>query len=81
MPNKKKCRQYSEEYLKFGFSECIFNTTKQYLLSYFSNKEFSNEAINPSRLIDHVSKAPPDKVSKPIEYFELLKIIYFKEIQ
>ena len=37
--------------------------------------------MKPSRLIDHFSKAHPDKASKPIEYFELLKIIYFKEIQ
>ena len=28
--------------------------------------------MNPSRLIDHSSKAHPDKASKPIEYFELL---------
>ena len=25
MPNKKKCRQYSVEYLKFGFCESILN--------------------------------------------------------
>ena len=42
-------------------------------MSYFSNKEFSNEAINPSRLIDHFSKSHSDKASKPIVYFELLK--------
>ena len=29
--------------------------------------------MNPSRLIDNFSKANPDKASKPIEYFELLK--------
>ena len=29
--------------------------------------------MNTSRLIDHFSKAHPDKASKPIEYFELLK--------
>ena len=29
--------------------------------------------MNPSRLIEHFSKAHPDKASKPIEYFELLK--------
>ena len=29
--------------------------------------------MNPSRLIDHFSKAHPDKASKPIEYVELLK--------
>ena len=29
--------------------------------------------MDPSRLIDHFSKAHPDKASKPIEYFELLK--------
>ena len=31
--------------------------------------------MNPSRLIDHFSKAHPDK---PIEYFELLKNILFQ---
>ena len=29
--------------------------------------------MNPSRLIDNFSKANPDKASKPIESFELLK--------
>ena len=32
MPNKKKCRQYSVEYLKFGFIESILNKTKPYCL-------------------------------------------------
>ena len=40
------------------------------------NKEFSNEAMKPSRLIDHFRKAHPDKASKPIEYFELLILNY-----
>ena len=71
MPNKKKYRQYSVEYLKFGFSESILNKTKPYCL--ICNKEFSNEAMKPSRLIDHLRKAHPGKFSKPIEYFELLK--------
>ena len=34
-----KCRQYSEEYLKFGFCESILNKTKPYCL--ICNKEFS----------------------------------------
>ena len=65
MPNKNKCRQYSVEYLKFGFSESI------YCLIF--NKEFSNEAMKPSRLIDHFRKEHLEKARKPIEYFELLK--------
>ena len=32
MPNKKKCHQYSVEYLKFGFCESILNKTKPYCL-------------------------------------------------
>ena len=58
------------EYLKFGFCESILNKTKPYCLIY--NKEFSNEAMKPSRLIAHFRKAYPDNAS-PIEYFELLK--------
>ena len=76
MPNKKKCRQYSVEYLKFGFCESILNKTKPYCLIY--NKEFSNEAMKPSRLIDHFRKAHPNNSSKPIEYFELLQNNLFK---
>ena len=32
MPNKKKCCQYSVEYLKFGFCESILNKTKPYCI-------------------------------------------------
>ena len=32
MPNKKKCRQYSVEYLKCGFCESILNKNKPYCL-------------------------------------------------
>ena len=32
MLNKNKCRQYSEEYLKFVFCESILNKTKPYCL-------------------------------------------------
>ena len=61
------------EYLKYGFCESILNKTKPYYL--ICNKEFSNEAMTPSRLIDHFRKAHPDNARrnpKPIEYFELL---------
>ena len=76
MPNKMKCRQYSVEYLKFGFCESILNKTKPYCL--ICNKEFSYEAMKPSRLIDHFRKAHTNNSSKPIEYFELLQNNLFK---
>ena len=71
MSNKNKCRQYSVEYLKFGFSESILNKTKPYCI--ICNKKFSNEAMDHSRLIDHIRKAHLDKASKPIEFFEMLQ--------
>ena len=46
------------------------NKTKPYFL--ICNKEFSNEAMKLSRLIDYFIKAHPDNASKPIEYFEPL---------
>ena len=33
MPNKKKCHQYSVEYLKFGFCESILNKNNPSLFS------------------------------------------------
>ena len=78
MPNKKKCLQYSEEYLKYGFCKSILNKTEPYCL--ICNQEFRNKDMKPSRLIDHFSKAHPDNASKPIEYFELLINNLFQRI-
>ncbi len=34
---------------------------------------FSNEAMKPSRLIEHLKRKHSDKMKKPIAYFENLK--------
>ena len=51
---KKKCRQYSVEYLKYGFVSAPHNQYQPICLLY--EKVFSNEAMKPSRLLEHLKK-------------------------
>ncbi|KRX34992.1 Zinc finger BED domain-containing protein 5 [Trichinella murrelli] len=51
---KKKCRQYSQEYLKFGFIASLSNETMPMFLLY--QKVFSNDAMKPSKMKDHLEK-------------------------
>lgn len=71
MAEKKKCRQYSIEYLKFGFIPSPSN--EQLPLCLICNAVFSNEAMKPSRLKEHLNKKHMDKVGKDINYFQKLK--------
>ncbi|KAG9481570.1 hypothetical protein GDO78_010682 [Eleutherodactylus coqui] len=68
MSEKKKCRQYSNEYLKYGFIPSPING--QLPLCLFCEKAFSNETMKPSRLSDHLAKMHSDKVGKPISFFQ-----------
>ena len=52
MNTKRKCRQYSEKYLQFGFIPSPSNV--QLSMCLLCEKSFSNEAIKPSRLSDHL---------------------------
>lgn len=68
---KKKKRQYSAEYIKYGFIE---NSTNPSLpLCLLCSKTFSNEAMKPSRLQDHLNKMHPDKKDKNVAYFQDLE--------
>ena len=68
---KKKCRQYSQEYLKYGFIKSTTNDTMPlYLLC---EKTFSNDAMKPSKMKDHLERTHPDKKSKDLDYFKTLK--------
>ncbi|KRZ66411.1 Zinc finger MYM-type protein 6 [Trichinella papuae] len=60
---KKKCRQYSIEYLKYGFIPSPKNA--QLPMCLICEKVFSNEAMKPSRLLD-VAK-------KDLSYFQSLR--------
>lgn len=72
MNSKKKCRQYSAEYLKFGFIASPQNVLFPHCL--LCNKTFnSNEAMKPSRMKDHLSRAHTDKMNKELSYFQHLK--------
>jgi hypothetical protein len=66
---KKKCRQYSAEYLKFGFIASPQNVQFPHCL--LCDKTFtSNEAMKPSRMKDHLSRVHSDK---ELSYFQHLK--------
>lgn len=69
--SKKKCRQYSVDYLKFGFIPSLTDKTLPMCLIY--NKVLSNDAMKPSKLEDHLRRCHPDKLRKDLKYFQTLK--------
>ena len=66
--SKKKCRQYNANYINYGFIPSPINTTLPMCL--LCDQVFSNEAMKPSRLQDHLIKKHPDKASKDPAYFK-----------
>lgn len=75
--SKKKCRQYSIEYLKYGFT---YSPTSQSLpMCLICRKVFSNEAMKPSRLQEHLNKIHADKKNKDLSYFQELEKQYLKQ--
>ena len=71
MNSKRKCRQYSEDYLQFGFIPSPSNV--QLPMCLVCGKSFSNEAMKPSRLLDHLKNKHADKKDKPVSFFQDLK--------
>ena len=69
--SKKKCRQYSEEYLKYGFIQSPTNPQQPMCL--VCEKNFSNEVMKPSRLLEHLQKIHPDKSGKTLAFFHSLR--------
>lgn len=76
MSKKKKCRQYSVEYLTFGFITSPQNT--QLPMCLLCNQVFSNEAMKPSRMMEHLKRKHPDQQEKDITYFTNLKMNFTK---
>ncbi|KRZ66689.1 Zinc finger MYM-type protein 6 [Trichinella papuae] len=68
---KKKCRQYSIEYLKYGFIPSPKNA--QLPMCLICEKVFSNEAMKPSRLLDVVIIPCCNKAKKDLSYFQSLR--------
>ncbi|KFD54690.1 hypothetical protein M514_23393 [Trichuris suis] len=69
--SKRKCRQYSSDYLKYGFITAPNN--KQLLMCLLCNRVFSNESMKPSRLKEHLAKIHLDKAGKDFNYFISLR--------
>ena len=68
---KRKCRQYSVDYLSYGFIPSPYNC--QLPMCLLCDHVFSNEAMKPSRLKEHFSTKHSDHVNKDIEFFQHLK--------
>ncbi|XP_077093644.1 protein FAM200C-like [Siphateles boraxobius] len=71
MAENKKCRQYSVEYIKYGFIPSPTNI--QLPMCLLCQQVFSNEAMKPSRLKEHLTKIHPDKASKDAAFFQNIK--------
>ncbi|KRX63761.1 Uncharacterized protein T11_2448 [Trichinella zimbabwensis] len=68
---KKKCRQYSQEYLKFGFIPSFYNETMPMCL--LCQKVFTNDAMKRSKMKVHLERVHPDMKNKDVEFFKVLK--------
>ena len=70
-PSKKKCRQYSVEYLSYGFIPAPHNETKPMCL--ICMDILSNDSMKPCKLKIHLEKKHAGKKDKPVEYFKKLR--------
>ena len=59
---KKKCRQYSQEYLKFGFVSSFTNEAMSMCL--LCGKAFNTDAMKPVKIKDHLERILSDKKKK-----------------
>ena len=68
MNTKRKYCQYSEKYLQFGFIPSP--SYVQLLMCLLCGEPFSNEAMKPSQLSDHLEKKQADKKDEPVAFFQ-----------
>lgn len=68
---KKKCRQYDAEYIKYGFVPSPSNQHNPMCL--LCDRVFSNEAMKPSRLSDHLLKVHTSDANRDIAFFKSLQ--------
>ena len=73
---KRKCRQYSSEYLKYDVIPSV--TNKQLPICLICEKTFTNEGMKPSGMIDHLKAKHPEKANKHVAYFRDLKLKFEK---
>lgn len=63
---KKKCRLYSQEYLKYGFVPSFANKTIPICL--LCKKTFSNGAMKPAKMKDNLERIHSYKKNKNITF-------------
>ena len=73
---KRKCRQYSSEYLKYGFIPS--ETNKRLPTCLICEKTFTNEDMKPSRMINHFKAKHHEKANKDVACFRDLKVRFEK---
>ena len=71
MDSKKKCRQYSADYMKYGFVKSPYN--EQFPMCLLCDQVFSNEGMKPSRMIVHLKSRHGDKSDNDAEFFKYLR--------
>ncbi|XP_038637238.1 SCAN domain-containing protein 3-like [Scyliorhinus canicula] len=70
-PTKKKCRQYSVDYLSYGFIPSPHNATKPMCL--ICMDILSNDSMKPCKLKIHLETKRKGKKNQPVEYFRKLR--------
>ena len=70
LQSKKKCRQYSKEYLQFGFIHVP--NKPQIPLCLICESTLVNDSMRPCKLKEHLENKHPSKIDKGLEYFKLL---------
>ncbi len=66
-----KVRQYSVEYIKFGFITDTRDALKPHCL--LCCKSLWNDSMRPIKLQEHLNKMHPEHREKPLEHFKRLK--------
>jgi len=69
--SKVKKRKYQDEYLQYGFIASENDPSLPFCL--ICAKSFSNESMNPSKLIRHLEANHREQKNNPIGYFEKLR--------
>lgn len=76
-PPKKKVkswtRQYSDEFLKYGFVKCEQEKGEPRPQCVICSEVLANESLKPSKLKRHLETKHPSLATKPVDYFQRRK--------
>jgi hypothetical protein len=75
--SKKKTRQYSEEYLKFGFIPAVHDERSSFCL--LCQQCLTNESMKRGRLEAHLKAKHSAHINSDLNYFQTLKKLFEKK--